>query len=93
MIKETIRKIDRDNVIDKLKEIFIRVNEWWDSNNKINTIGIMTVGLMLSLIFMSKISLFVVVFILGVQRVVYHGKFLSNEDVMPDIVDEDIDSM
>lgn len=82
-------KIYKEDVVGKVSTLLQKANEWWDSGNKVNNSGALTIASIIGLILMSKISLFVVVALLGSQRVLYHNKFFTNEQQMPDVVDED----
>ena len=87
-----IENITKETVIDKSKEGLQKLNKLWDSGDKVNSCGVITVGLLGGLVFASRLSLVVLVIILGVQRLFYHGKFFTDEDQMPDIPDEDTQS-
>jgi hypothetical protein len=82
-------KIYKRDVSDKAKYIMQTLNEKWDRGDKINNIGILLVAAILSLVLMSKFSILFIVILLGVQRLLYHIKFFTDESPIPDTVDED----
>ena len=76
-----IEQINRDNAIDKGKEGLQKANEWWDKIQKSNATTILGVSSIFGLVFISRISLLFIVAALGVQRILYHGKFFTDEDI------------
>jgi len=86
--------MEMKNVIDKMKQLIQTVNEKWEMTDPIRKSGALTIGLMIGLILTGKAFMFLLITIIGIQRIFYFMDIFKTESYeMPTPVetkDEDI---